>query len=141
MTTYFSAIIRTVQSLNDHWKCIKHIQIKCKIIGYQNAKIAYAYLQHTFTNLTDVQTEFVQIFKHDNLNIESTKRHSVLHLVRGGAKAVSNELILTYKVQLTQVLKGNEPSTKQCYKIKFTSDAFFLHIQQYAYGIYYKAMK
>lgn len=43
-----------------------------------------------------------------------------------GAKAVSNELMLTYKVQVTQALKGNEhtPSTKQCYKIKFTSTPF-----------------
>lgn len=45
-----------------------------------------------------------------------------------GQKAVSNELMLTYKVQLTQALKGNEHtlSTKKCYKIKFTSNAFFL---------------
>lgn len=72
----------------------------------------YAYLQHTFTNLTDVQKN---LYKSLSMTILALKAESVSS---GGQKAVSNELMLTYKVQLTQVLKGNEhtPSTKDAIK-------------------------
>lgn len=72
-------------------------------------------LQHTFTNLTDVQKN---LYKSISMTISAMKAQKGTECFIRGAKAVSNELMLTYKVQLTQALKGNEhtPSTKNAIK-------------------------
>lgn len=72
------------------------IQIKCKNNVIKCISCICMSTTHVYKSYWCAKNEFVQIFKHDNLGIVSTKKGT--ECFSEGAKAVSDELMLTYKV-------------------------------------------